>query len=54
MTNDTNTPDIATMTPSERRAYFSSATEAISMPTAPIRRLPPRSRRHSVKHRAIR
>lgn len=52
MTN--NTPDISKMTPLERRAFFSAAKGTITMPTAPVRRLPPRARRTSVRHRSIR
>ena len=48
------TPDFSKMTPLERIAYFSAATPTINMPDRPVRRLPPRSRRNSVKHRAIR
>lgn len=54
MTNNTNTPNIATMTPSERRAYFSAATAEVVPLDRPARRLPPRPRRNSVRHRAIR
>jgi len=52
MTN--NTPDISKMTRLERIAYFSASKETTTMPTAPVRRLPPRPRRHSVRHRSIR
>ena len=56
--NDTN-PDprpkmLADMTALERRIYFSSAKSELVMPDTPVRRLPPRRRRNSVKHRAIR
>ena len=55
MTNtDRPAPDFSKMTPLERIAYFSAATPTINMPDRPARRLPPRSRRNSVKHRAIR
>lgn len=52
--NPSPTPDFSKMTPLERIAYFSAATPTINMPDRPVRRLPPRSRRNSVKHRAIR
>lgn len=53
MTN-TNNPDFSKMTHAERLAFFSAAkTETVPL-DRPARRLPPRSRRNSVKHRAIR
>ena len=51
MTN--NTTPLPT-DPFARLARFSKATPTINMPDRPARRLPPKSRRHSVKHRAIR
>ena len=55
MTNtDRPTKALSDMTPFERQALFSAATPTINMPDRPARRLPPRSRRNSVKHRAIR
>lgn len=54
MTNNTNTPDTSTMTHLERIAYFSAAREEIVPLDRPARRLPPRARRHSIRHRAIR
>ena len=38
MTNTTNRPDTATMTPSERRAFFSAASPTIVMPDRPTDR----------------
>ena len=48
-----NTAPIPT-DPFARLALFSKATPTINMPDRKARRLPPKSRRHSVKHRAIR
>lgn len=53
MTNN-NRPDISKMTRAERLAYFSSAKEEMVMLPTRARRLPPKSRRTSVRHRAIR
>lgn len=50
----TNRPNIAMMTPAERRAFFSAATPEVIMNATPARRLPPKPRRHSVRHRAYR
>jgi len=48
------TPDFSKMTHAERLQFFSAAkTETVPL-DHPARRLPPRSRRNSVKHRAIR
>lgn len=52
MTNDE--PKAIPTDPYERRLMFSAAKVGIVMPTRKARRLPPRNRRHSVKHRAIR
>ena len=54
MTNNNPTPDLSKMTLPERLAYFSAATPKINNLDHPARRLPPRPRRNSVKHRAIR
>lgn len=53
MIKNTNPAPIPT-DPFARLALFSKATPTINMPDRPARRLPPRTRRHSVKHRAIR
>lgn len=42
------------MTHAERLALYSAARPEVIMNDRPARRLAPRSRRHSVKHRAIR
>jgi hypothetical protein len=56
MINETNrpAPDLSKMTRTERIAYFSAATEKVVPLGRPARRLPPRARRNSVRHRAIR
>lgn len=48
--NDTNRP----MTHAERLARFSQAKEGAPIMPAQVKRLPPRPRRNSVRHRAIR
>lgn len=54
MTNDTNPKALSDMTPLERRMLFSAAKPEVVMPDRPARRLPPKSRRTSVRHRSIR
>ena len=55
MTNNTNTPNLSTMTPLERRAFFSAATITTTMPDRPTDRSRNGLRApRSVKHRAIR
>lgn len=57
MINDNTDPRpkmIRDMTPLERRIYFSSAKSELVMPDTPVRRLPLRRRRNSVRHRSIR
>lgn len=53
MTNNHPTPDLSKMTRLERQMYFSSAKGELWMPET-VKRVPPRRRRNSVKHRAIR
>lgn len=53
MTNN-DTPDFSKMTPLERRAYFSAAREVIVPLGRPAKKLPPKVRRNSVRHRSIR
>lgn len=50
----TTTPPPAPGTHAARLAEYSAARPEIVLNDRPARRLPPRSRRHSVKHRAIR
>lgn len=55
MTNNTRTPDLSTMTPSERRAFFSAAAPTIVMPDRPTDRSRNGQRApRSVPRRAIR
>lgn len=55
MTNtDRPTKSLSEMTPFERQALFSAAKTEIVPLDRPARRLAPRARRNSVKHRAIR
>ena len=53
MTNNQN-PDYSKMTHAERLAFFSAAKSDAPIMPATVRRLPPRPRRNSVKHRSIR
>lgn len=50
----TTTNPTAPLTHAERLARFSAATPTINPIDAPSRRTPPKARRNSVKHRAIR
>lgn len=55
MTNTTDRPNLSTMTPFERQAYFSAATPKITMPDRPTDRSRNGQRTpRSVKHRAHR
>lgn len=57
MTNNNTNPIPTFATHAERLAYFSNAdANRLAAPIMPatVKRLPPRPRRHSVKHRAIR
>lgn len=50
----TTTATPAPLTRAERQALYSAARPEIVLNDRPARRLPPRTRRHSVKHRSIR
>lgn len=50
----TTTPTTAPLTRAERQALYSAARPEIVLNDRPARRIPPKTRRHSVKHRSIR